>query len=294
MAGVLHNANPATSSEPAVGLSARVYSLKYIKGLYARPGAWKHLINTTADAGYGESVNLAQLPSLTAVNVTASTGAFSYDNTSILQRTIIMNKFKAVPHSVPEYILLQSKYDVKSLLAENAAKAVNDSIDYELTSLIASLSTNSAGSANADLTETYVFNALQKLAENLVPMDNLQDLVWDLPASQFSPVHLLKGYTSYRIWSGDSDAEGSGDLRANILTLCGIDVHFRTDTSMTVTSGKIGGLFHRDSVGIAIQRAPAMRQPMPIPGTINTELLTYAIFGISLLDEKRAVQILCK
>ena len=294
MAGVIYNANPATSSEPGFGLSARAYSLQYLKGLYARPGAWKHLLNTTSDAGFGESVNLAQMPSLTAVDVTASTGAFSYDNTSILQRTIIMNKFKAVPHSVPEYVLLQSKYDVKSLLAENAAKSVNDSIDLELTKLIASLSTNSAGSANADLTEDYVYSALQKLVEKKVPIDNPQDLVFVLPATQYAPIMKLKGYTSYRLWAGETDTNGMSDVRANILTLMGIDVHFRVDTAMTVTSGKIGGLFHRDAAGIAIQRAPAMRQPMPIPGTINTELLTYAIFGISLLDEARAVKVLCK
>lgn len=294
MSGVLYNANPATSSEPGFGLSAKAYSLQYLRGLYARPGAWKHVLNTTADAGFGESVSLAELPSITAVDVTQSTGAFTYDNTSILQRSIVMDKIKAVPHSVPEYMLLQSKYDVKGLLAENAAKSVNDSIDFEMTKLIASISTNSAGSANADLTEAYMFQAMQKLAENKVPLDNPSDLVWVLPATQFAAVHGLKGYTSYRIWSGATDAEGGNDIKANVLTLAGIDVHFRTDSAMTVSSGKIGGLFHRDSVGVAIQRAPSMRQPMPIPGTINTELLTYAIFGITLLAEKRASKILCK
>jgi hypothetical protein len=294
MAGVLYNNNPATSSEPGFGLSAKAYSLQYLKGLYARPGAWKHMLNTTADAGFGESVSLAELPSITAVDVTQSTGAFSYDNTSILQRSIVMDKIKAVPHSIPEYMILQSKYDVKSIVAENAAKSVNDSIDHEFAKLIASLSTNSAGSANADLTETYVFNAMQKLADNKVPLDNPADLVWILPSSQFSAVHLLKGYTAYRIWSGATDAEGGNDVKANILTLLGVDVHFRVDSELTVTSGKIGGLFHRDSVGVAVQRAPSMRQPMPIPGTINTELLTYAIFGISLLAEKRATKVLCK
>lgn len=285
---VFYHAIPSTSSEAAHGVSAKAYSLQYLRGLYARPGAWKHMLNTTSDAGFGEAVYLAQMPSLTAVDVTVATGAFDYDATSVLQRTITIDKIKAIGHSVPEYVITQSKYDVKSLLAENAAKSVNDSIDLEMAKLCASISTNSAGSVGTDLTETYVFTALQKLADYKVPMDNPADLVWILPSSQFAAVHLLKGYTSYRIWSGESDAEGSKDVRANILTLCGIDVHFRNDTALTVTGGHIGGLFHRDSVGVAIQRAPAMRQPMPIPGTINTELLCFAMFGINLLDEKRA------
>ena len=294
MANEMYVANPATSGEPGFGLQSVAYSLQYLKGLYARPGAWKHMLNTTSDAGFGESVNLAELPHVTAVDVTQSTGAFAYNDTSIVKRQIIMNKLKAVAHAVPEYLFLQSKYDVKALLAENAAKSVSDSIDEEFASLISSISTNSAGSANADLTETFVLNALQKLADNLVPLDNPMDLVWLLPSSQFTAVHALKSYTAYRLYAGATNAEGVSDVRPNILTLFGIDVHFRTDSDMTVTSGKIGGLFHRDSTGIAIQRAPSMRQPMPIPGTINTELLTLAVFGIDLLAEKRAVKILCK
>lgn len=294
MSNELYVNNPGTNAEPAFGLISKAYSLQYLKGLYARPGAWKHVLNMTTDATFGETVSLAQFPNLTAVDVTSSTGSFAYNSTSILQRTVSMNKLKAVPHSVPEYVIVQSKYDVKALLAENAAKAVNDSIDHEMMKLISSLSTNSAGTANYDLTETNILVALQKLADNKVPLDNPNDLVWILPSSQFAAVHALKNYTNYRIWSGAPDAEGGNDVKANVLTLMGIDVHFRVDSEMTVTSGKIGGLFHRDSVGIAIQRAPSMRQPMPIPGTINTEILTYAIYGINLLDEARAVKILCK
>lgn len=294
MAGVIYNANPATNATAGFGLNAKAYSLQYLRGLYARPGAWKHLMNLSTDAGFGETVSMAEFPQVAASDVTVSTGAFSYDNTSILQRNVSMNKFKVVAHSIPEYLLLQSRYDVKSLMAENAAKSVNDSIDSELTKLIASISTNSAGSANADLTEAYCFQVMQKLADNLVPLDNPDDLAWVLPSSQFAAVHGLKGYTSYRIWSGATDAEGGNDVKANVLTLMGVDVHFRNQSDMTVSSGKIGGLFHKDSTGVAIQRAPAMRQPMPIPGTVNTELVTFAIFGIDLLAEKRAVKVLCK
>jgi len=293
MAGVLYNSIPATAADPAHGVSAKAYSLKYLKGLYSRPGAWKHMMNVTTDSGFGETVSLGELPAVTPVDVTVSTGAFSYDNTSILQRVVTMNKIKAVPHSVPEHTMVQSKYDVKGLLSENAGAALNDSVDAEMAELIASIATNSAGSANADLTETYVFAALQKLAENNVPMSNPMDMCWILPGSQFGAVHLLKGYTSYRIMNSGTGTDGSQDIQANILTLCGIDCFFRNDTALSVTSGKIGGLFHKDSVGVAIQKAPTFRIS-PIPGTVNTELLAYSIFGINLLAEKRAVKVLCK
>jgi hypothetical protein len=289
----MYSANPATSSEAAFGFSARAYSMQYLKGLYAKPGAWKHMLNVTSDAAFGESVSMAILPAVTAQDVTVSTGAFTYDNTSVTQGVVRMDKIKAVPFSVPEYTMIQAKVDMKALLMENAAGSINDSIDAEMVELIASLSTNSAGSANADLTEDYVYAALAALVGQNVPVSNPMDLAWILPGSQFGPVHKLKGYTSYRIWNGPADAEGSNDVKPNITTLLGIDVFFRNDSGLTVTSGKIGGLFHRDSVGVAIQKSPTTRMS-PIDGTVNTELLTYAIFGINLLDEKRACKVLCK
>lgn len=294
MAGVMYNANPATSSEPGHGLAARAFSAQYLKALYARQGAWKHLRNFTADCtAFGESVGLPSFPRLTAVDVTSSTGAVAYENTSITAQTVVINKMKAVAYSVPEYVLLQSKIDIKSAFADEAARAVSDSMDAEISTLALALSTNSAGSANADLSETYVYQALGKLSENYADMSNPDDLVWILPSSQFAAVHGLKGYTNYRILPGNG-SEGANDVKANILTLMGIDVHFRNDAALTVTSGKIGGLFYRDSVGVAIQRMPAMRQPMPIPGTINTELMTHALFGITTIKQALAVKVLCK
>lgn len=290
--GVMYNSIPATAADPAHGVSAKAYSLKYLEALYAKPGAWKHMMNVTTDAGFGETVSLGELPAVTPVDVTVSTGAFSYDNTSILQRVVTMNKIKAVAHSIPEHTMVQSRYDIKSLLSMNSGSALNDSVDGEFSALIASISTNSAGSANADLTEAYVFDALQALVQQNVSLANPMDLAWILPGSQFGAVHGLKGYTAYRIFNNGVSAEGSADVRADVLTLCGIDVYFRNDSSLTVTSGKIGGLFHKDSVGVAIQKAPTFRIS-PINGTVNTEVLAYSIFGINLLQEKRAVKVLC-
>ena len=296
MAGVMFNSNPAVNTDPGFGLSARAYSIQYLKALYAKLGAWKHIRNFDADvSAFGESVSLPSFPRLTAVDVTSSTGAFAYDNTSITQQTVKINKMKAIAYSVPEYVLLQSKIDVKTAFAEEAARAVNDTLDHEMVKLIPSLTTNSAGSAGADLTDPYVLAAIQKLVDNYVPLNDPQDLVWILPSSQFAAVHTLKSYAnSFRILAGDSDAEGVRDVKAAVDTLYGIDVFFRNDSEMTVSTGKIGGLFYRDSVGIAIQRMPSLRQPMPIPGTINTELLTHALFGIDLLKEFVACKVLCK
>lgn len=294
--GVMYNAIPSTAADPANGVAAKAYSVKYLGGLYSRPGAWQHMLNLTTDAAFGETVGLSEFPTVTPVDVTVSTGAFSYDNTSILARTVTMNKIKAVAYSLPDHTVVQSKMDVVAALNENAGKALQDSIDGEMAELIASISTNSAGSANADLTEDYVWAALGKLVQtggsNLI--SNPMDMCWILPGSQYSVLKkALKGYTNFRYYAGGANPDRGGDLGPQIDTLCGIDVYFREDSALTVTSGKIGGLFHKDSVGVAVQRM-AKTRVTPIPGTVNMEHAAWNIFGINLLAEKRAVKLLCK
>ncbi len=207
---------------------------------------------------------------------------------------MLINKAKAVGYKVPEPVFMQSKLDARSAFAKEAGRAVSDSIDYELTKLIPSISAT-AGSLGSDLTEARVLAALQSLVVNHVDLSNPMDFVWILPATQFGAIHALKGYESLQINSGGaSGMEGTMDIRATVDSLYGIPVHFRSDSAMTVSGGKIGGLFHRDSVAVAIQRMPAMRQPQPIPGTINIELLTWALFGIAIVKNEVAVKILCK
>jgi len=296
MANEMYNAIPATASDPAYGLAAKQFSINYLEALYAKHGAWKHVRNFTADvANYGETVTIPSFPRLTAVDVTPSTGSVSYNNTQITAQTVTMNKIKAVAYAVPEHVLIQSKVDVRTAFAKEAAKAVEDTIDHELVKLIASLSTNAAGALGSDLDESKCLAAMGKIVENYGKLTDPDMLCWVLPASQFGPVHALKGYAnSYRLVAPSTVSDGSADIKADVDTLYGIPLFFRNDSEMTVTGGKIGGLFYVDSVGVAIQRQPSLRQPMPIPGTINTELMTYAIFGINLIKEPLAVKLRCK
>ena len=293
----MYDVAQAGSGYPASGLNAQAFSINYLKAMYDRPGAWKHLRNFDADvSAFGQSVTVPIFPRLTAVDVVNSTGAFSYDNTSILSGVVQINKQKAVPFSPTYPVLTQSKIDVPTAFAEASGMAVADSIDHEVVKLIASLSTNSAGSLGSNLTEAAIDDALGTLVANHVDVEsNPQDLVWILPASQFSAVRQLKGYDkAYRIVAPSTDSEGSADLKPFITTINGIEVHFRSDSEMGVSTGRIGGLFHRDSVGIAIQRMPSMMPPQRIPGTTNMEYVCLALYGVNTLKEFLACKVLCK
>lgn len=296
MAGIMYNAVPATSSEPMHGLSARQFSLSYLTALYAKAGAWKHLRNFDADvANFGESVSFPSFPRLSAVPVTAATGGFTNDNTSITQQTVLIDQNYVVAYQVPESNIIQSKIDVKAAFAEQAALAVTDRIDHSVAALISSISTNTAGANGSDLTDAYVLAALGKLVANYAPLSNPNDLCFILPTSQYAAVKVLKSYSNaFRIMAGSTDNDGSKDIQPVLDTLYGIPVYFRGDSELDVSGGKIGGLFFKDSVGVAIQRMPHMRPIVYVPDTINVQFCCHALFGCSLVKETVACKLLTK
>ena len=297
MAGIMYDVAGAASGYPASGVAAQAFSINYLKAFYDRPGAWKHLVNFDADvSAFGQTVTVPIFPRLTAVDVTNSTGAFAYDNTSILPGVVTINKQKAVPFSPTYPVITQSKIDIPTAFAEAAGLAVADSIDLEVVKLTSSITTNSAGTLGSNLTEAAIDDALGTLVSNHVDVEtNPQDLVWILPASQFSSVRQLKGYDkAYRVVAPSTNTEGSADLKPFITTINGIEVHFRSDSQMGVSTGRQGLLLHRDSIGIAIQRMPSMMPPQRVPGTTNMEYVCLALYGVNVLKEYLGCVVRCK
>jgi hypothetical protein len=286
---------PGGVSDPAWGVAAKAFSVNYLKALYDKPGIWKRLRNFDADvSAFGESVTIPSFPRLTAQTVSTTTGAYTYDATAIVPQTILINKPNVVPYSVPDMVLHQAKMDVDAAFAEESGRAVSDSIDHEVVKLISSFTTNTAGSIGGDLTDAFLCDALGKMVANHVDMSNPMDFVWVLPASQYSPTRQLKSYETYRMTPSQSNSEGGNDITPALDTLHGIPVHFRSDSEMTVSGGKEGGLFYRDSIGVAIQRMPAMLPKQLIPGTVNWQYVCYALFGIAVIKEPVGVRVLCR
>lgn len=292
------------STDPAFGVLAKIYSPNYIKALYARPKAFMKLRNFSAEVkSMGSSVMIPVFPRLTAQNVSLSDGSLTGEDTDITQQEMVINYSKGVDYKVPMNVMLQTQLpDLAAALADNSARAIVDSIDHAIVSDIiptiltaesAVAAANYAGTLGSDMTEDIVYAALGKLVDNYVDLSNTDDFVWILPSSQYGPIHKLKGYTSYRILPGDT-TEGGQDVKPQQLTLMGIDVHFRNDSEMSVTGGKLGGLFYRDAVAVAIQREPSLFPPVRVPNTILWDYLTWALFGLKLIKPQYAVQIQTK
>jgi hypothetical protein len=294
MANEMYNLNPSTDADPAHGFATRAYSASYLAGLYASKHAWKKLRNETSEAGFGESVTLGVMPRFVAKDVNISTGAFNYSDDSVLAATIVLDKQKAVGFSLPAAVMAQSKVNVQEAFSQAAGMSLADSIDAELSKLFASMTTNSAGSLGADISDAYISQALEKLVTQYVPIDKPEDLVIVLPSSQFAATKALKNYTSYRINAGSTNTDGGADVRAMVDTIYGIDVVYRADSALELTGGKYGAIMHRDAVGVAISKQFSTRPPQFLQGSTNIEMVASGIFGISILDKKRCCLIKCK
>jgi len=288
------------SSDAAYGVLAKIYSANYVNALYDRPRAFMKLRNFTAEVkSAGSSVMIPVFPRLTAQAVSLTDGSITSENTAIEQAELVINKSYGVDYRVPMNVLAQTQLpDLAGALAANSAAAIVDQIDKTIvTDIIPDITTvatsNHVGTLGTDMDETQVLDALGVLVKNHVNMENTSDFVWILPASQFGVIHKLKGYTNYRILPGNG-TEGGQDVQAKVLTLAGIDVHFRNDTAMSVTGGKLGGLFYRDSVAVAIQREPTLLPVTRVPSTILMDFFSWCLYGVKLMKPTVACQIRTK
>ena len=286
---------PGATGDPAEGISSKQYSVNYLKALYDKFGAWKHVRNFTADVfSAGESVTVPSFPRLTAQPISFTDGSYgSANKTTITPQTILINIANSVPLQVPRMTYMQSKLDVQAAFAAAAADACHNDLEIQMVKLIPSI-TNTAGTLGADLDEDKINASIGKLVDNHVALTHHEDFVYILPSSQYGAVKKLRGYENYRIMAQQTDTNGTRDVQANLETLMGFPLFFRNDDEMVVSGGRLGGLFYVDSVGIAIQRAPALEPPVRIPGTVNIELLTWYLAGIKLMKPEVAVKILTK
>lgn len=288
------------SSDPGYGVLAKVYSANYIKALYDKPRAFMKLINFTADVqAKGSSVFIPVFPRLSAQSISLTDGTLTGEATAIDQQEMVINYARGVDYKVPMNVVMQSQIpDLMGALAANAAAAIVDDIDKSIvTDIIPDITTvattNYAGTLGSDMSEDIALEALKVLVTNHVDLSDPTKFVWILPASQFGVIHKLKSYTSYRIMPGNR-TEGGQDVAAMVDTLYGIEVHWRSDTAMSVTGGKLGGLFYRDSCAVALQREPALLPPVRVPGSITMDYLTWALYGLKLIKPTVAVQIRTK
>jgi hypothetical protein len=295
MSDTIFNELPAQASDPAYGVASQVFAADYIKALYDHVGAWQHTRNETAEVtAYGQKVTLASMPRLTVVSIDPTTSALTGNTQQITAAVVTVDQYKGVPFKLDWATQVQSRVDLPAAFSVNAADAISSNMDLRLAVLAQSLTTNSVGSLGSNLTEAVLDTAIGKLVQNHVPLENPEDLVWVLPGSQWSTVkQLTASYaTNYRIIKGMDGDGNEKDIQLRVETLHSIPIFWKTDTSMAVSGGQVGGLFYRDCVGTAIQRNPALKGPFPMTGYAADQIVAWSLYGMNIIKDPVGCQIL--
>jgi len=277
---------PGQTADPATGLVAKVYSARVVDALYDKPGLWKRFMNFTAEvSSRGESVVIPVMPYLTAVDVNFQTGAVAFNDTTHTSQELLMSQWKAVPYRLPKNVKLSAKIDLEGELAKNAANAVSDSIDAEITELMSGFTTHIVGDGTDPISEDLLYGAMEALMGSHVdPSINPMDFVWVIHTSCFTALKKL-GIVSSAYVKG-KDAVGGADMYLAQDTLFGIPLFFRGDSAMA-SSGNIvrSGLFHKSAIAVGIQSNMELTV-QPASGTLATEYITDCIFGVKELRDE--------
>lgn len=276
---------PGQTGDPASGLVSKVYSARVVDALYDKPGLWQRFMNFTAEvSARGESVVIPVLPYLTAVDVNFQTGAVTFNDTSHTDVELLMDQWKAVPCRLPKNVKLSAKIAVEAELAKNAAKAVSDAIDAEITALMAGFTTNIVGDGTDPISEDLLYGSMAKLmAHHVDPSINPSDFVWVFHSSCFTALKKLGIVTSAYV-KGDG-SKGGADMYLAQDTLFGIPVYFRSDSAMGVSGNIVmSGLFHKSAIAVGIQSNMELTV-QPASGTLATEYITDCIFGVKELKD---------
>ena len=286
---------PGASGDTGAAVSVKQYSANYLRGLYDKFGVHTHLNSFIDDLKYGESVTMPIIDRQTPGSI-GNDGLAAAGGTIGAPGTILVDQRPYVRHLVrADTLRYQGKVDVPAVIAQAQIDSLNDGIGRYLCSLITSAS-NNVGTVGTDLTEATIDGAVQKLLDNHVSLENPNDFVWVLPTSQYAVVRKLTGSyaTNYRIVRGMGSDGQMADIQMRVDTLMGVEIYWKNNTELTVSGGHLGGLFYKDSVGVAIQRTPTLEPAVRVPGSINWEYLGWTLFGMSMLKPLLACELRTK
>ena len=242
-----------------------------------------NLVNTTwkAELAMGDKVYIPVISSemsASTVDVTATTAISGNMNTSAGATTaesISIDHWKEVPVMIDDSTKRQTQAkNLLSIMADNAAYALEKAIDAEVHALFSGLS-SSLGVYGADgqtFEDDLLIAIMEGLDEAEVPRTD-RALVGD--PSMLADLYKIDKYMSYDYGRRPVGMEniqqgGQGGYRGMIVAY---DLPFYVTNHLTVYStGNVGCLLHRDAIGLAVQAAPdveAYRAPVPHSDVVN-------------------------
>lgn len=133
-----------TATEAAAAIR-EVWRLKALKALFAKMVAKNRITSVTEDiSAMGDIVHVKVNPSPTVGDVTAATGAISFEAVTITDVQLTVNKWKYVAHDVVDISQKQSDIDLIDNFTQAFMPALGEQMESDIFALHSSMTTNTA------------------------------------------------------------------------------------------------------------------------------------------------------
>ena len=238
--------------------------------------------NYSLGPAQGKTIQVPIYPIQTAVAVTegdevsntaVSTDVATFDVAQVGIRTL-----------VTDMALNASSSNVVADLGRLFGEAIARKMDQDLIAKFVSFTTNSVGSTSTTATPALLMQAITKLKNGAVPTDGLvmvlhPSVAYDLKASLTTTGNTAFAAGAY------SDVSNQAMVQGYVGQLFGVPV-FETSnfTAATDAGDYVGGVFHRDALGLGIMRDIQI-ETQRRASFLGTDIVASAMYGTGVVYE---------
>ncbi len=198
--------------------------------------------------GQGKTVTVPVYPKQTAVGLTEGN---EFDNTEVSTSGAVLTVSQVGLRTlVTDLAVNASASNVVADLGRLFGEAIASKMDKDLTGLFGSFSTNTVGSTSTTATAALIFQAVAKLKAAGVPTDGIACVLH--PAVAYD---LKASITNTFANPNAGDLQNEAMRMGFVGMLAGVPVYETSNLADNGTTGDfIGGVFHRDALGLAIMK----------------------------------------
>ena len=226
----------------------------------------------------GDTIHVQNLSNLTANDKVAGSNV-SFQAPTETQIDIAIDEHKEASFQLEDITAIQANVDLNSEYTGKAGYALAKAIDTSIAALAASFS-QTKGTYNTAITTDVILDSIQLLDDADVPED-VRHFVMK-PGTKRDIID-ISNYTSADF------VEGRATQTGKIGALYGVDTYISTNIYNSTTSVN-DMLFHRDAMGLAMQKAPRTKSDYNT-AAIAYEVVTDTIYGVREMRDDHAVLI---
>jgi hypothetical protein len=271
------------------GSIPKLWRVKALKARYAESKAWKLFINGIegdpnvkgAITKMGDTVHFQIFPVLTVYAVSTTDGSFTNNQVTPTDKTIVINKWNAVPASLVDIAGIQSVLDWEAEFADAFGKAISQQQDVDVLNLAQSATwTLSTLGGAVPFSDGLVLLSQRTLDDNKIPKDDRHWII--APVAEADLMALDK----FSLANTTGFSKGLQVDGGRIVGLYGTDV---TVTPLVNNTGGVryNMLAHKEAIGVVMQKNFTMEKLARVQ--LTQPYVGSALYGVAQIRADHAV-----